>query len=454
MSNKNHPGNSYQSINILDLSVDDWFTPFSELVKRQSTNRAKDQEVADSPKPEQPNQEQQPEAESVQETTATARQTKERVVAEVALTGQSAGEKESVGSSQTGQDEPRAEVTKLQDTGPKESPAERLANDPAWQKQGHQASDKVWEKTLELQGFEKLDECSYVKCVPIGSMSEQALDRERIKVMNYANSASTMVNQLYSNPGWSSRELLQEELLRRDIEENSDTARLVETLDAVHDLFDTDNSDDDIDAAQSNAIASLATYNLDELSSNILVNNASDSTRYFSCVEHADGGCAGVIALYHLRKKLHDDEPIKKILRIADSSSSSEVRSIVRDMGESGDVADYERKLGLIDRMVEQVDQYFDGAEAKENFTIRDLGVSREGNMLYRWIIARSAEHRVAGLSEDELRRSTEEHADSAEIYSWVMGWGGENLFETADRIHDKDVRARERRKAESSRTA
>ena len=123
-------------------------------------------------------------------------------------------------------------------------------------------------------------------------------------------------------------------------------------------------------------------------------------------------------------------------------------------MGESGDVADYERKLGLIDRMVEQVDQYFDGAEAKENFTMKDLGVSEESNMLYRWIIARSAEHRVAGLSEDELRRSTEEHADSAEIYSWVMGWNGKSLYEIAGQIHDKDVRERERRKAKSSRTA
>lgn len=455
MNNKNHPNNNYRSIDILDLSVDDWSTPFSELVKRQSNNQAKDQEVTDGPKPEQPNQEQQPEAESVQETTATVRQTKERVVAEVALTGQSVGEGGSVEPSQTGQDEPRAEVAKPQDADPKESPAERLANDPVWQKQGYQASDKVWEKTLELQGFEKLDECSYVKCVPIGSMSEQALDRERTKAINYANSASTMVNQLYSNPGWSPHELLQRELLYRSLEEESlDDARLVETLDAVHDLFDTDNSDDDIDAAQSNAIVSLATYNLDELSGNILVNNASDSTRYFSCVEHADGGCAGVIALYHLRKDLHDDEPIKKILRIADSSSSSEVRSIVRDMGESGDVADYERKLGLIDRMVEQVDQYFDGAEAKENFTMKDLGVSGESNMLYSWIIARSAEHRVAGLSEDELRRSTEEHADSAEIYSWVMGWDGKSLYERADQIHDKDVKARERRKAESSRIA
>lgn len=65
MSNKNHPNNNYQSIDILDLSVDDWFTPFSELVKRQSNNQAKDQEVTDGPKPEQPDQEQQPEAESV-----------------------------------------------------------------------------------------------------------------------------------------------------------------------------------------------------------------------------------------------------------------------------------------------------------------------------------------------------------------------------------------------------
>mgnify|MGYP000876770334 FL=1 len=449
MSNKNHPNNDYRSIDILDLSVDDWFTPFSELVKRQSNNQAKDQEVTDGSKPERSNQEQRLEAEPVQETTATARQTKERVVAEVALTGQSAGEKGLVRSSQTGQDEPRAEAAKPQDVNPNESPAERLASDLAWQEQYYRASDKVRKKTLELQGFNK-----YGECLQSGSMSKQALDRKRIKAMNYAYSASTMVDQLYSNPGWSSHELLQEELLRRDIEGNSDNARLVETLDAVHDLFDADNSDDDIDAVQSNAIASLTSYNLDELSSNILVNNASDSARYFSCVEHADSGCAGVIALYHLRKKFRDDEPIKKILRIADSSSSSEAWSIVNDMGESGDVADYERKLGLIDRMVEQVDQYFDGAEAKENFTMKDLGVSEESNMLYRWIIARSAEHRVAGLSEDELRRSTEEHADSAEIYSWVMGWNGKNLYEIANQIHDKDIRARERRKAKSSRTA
>ncbi len=91
MSNKNHPGNSYQSIKIIDLSVDDWFTPFSELVKRQSSNQANDQEAADDLKPERPNQERWPEVEPVQETTATARQTKERVVAKVALTGQPVG---------------------------------------------------------------------------------------------------------------------------------------------------------------------------------------------------------------------------------------------------------------------------------------------------------------------------------------------------------------------------
>ena len=65
MSNKNHPNNDYRSIDILDLSVDDWFTPFSELVKRQSSNQAKEQEVTDGLKSEQPNQERQPEAEPV-----------------------------------------------------------------------------------------------------------------------------------------------------------------------------------------------------------------------------------------------------------------------------------------------------------------------------------------------------------------------------------------------------
>lgn len=427
MSNKNHPSNDYRSINILDLSVDDWSTPFSELVKRQSNNQTRDQE-----------------------TTATARQTKERVVAGVALAGQSAGEKGSAGSSQTGQDEPGAEATKLQDTGLKESPAERLANDPAWQKRGYQVSDKVWEETLELQGFNK-----YGDYLLSDSRSKEAIDRERRDAVERANSAFTLADQLYSNPGWLPSELLQRELLYRNLEEeNLGDARLVETLDAVHDLFDTDNSDDDIDTVQSNAIASLTSYNLDELSSNILVNNASDSTRYFSCVEHADSGCAGAIALYHLRKNLQDDEPIKRILRIADSGSVAEVREILNGTDKSDDVADYERKLGLIDRMVEQVDQYFDGAEAKENFTIKDLGMSREGNMLYKWIIVRSAEHRVAGLSEDELRRNTEKRTDSATIYDWILAWGGKNLFEMADQIHDKDVRARERRKAKSSRIA
>ena len=444
MSNKNHPGNSYQSINILDLSVDDWFTPFSELVKRQSTNRAKDQEVADSPKPEQPNQEQQPEAESVQETTATARQTKERVVAEVALTGQSAGEKESVGSSQTGQDKPRAEVTKLQDTGPKESPAERLANDPAWQKQGHQASDKVWEKTLELQGFEKLDECSYVKCVPIGSMSEQALDRERTKAINYANSASTMVNQLYSNPGWSPCELLDKEVLQRYTEESPDNARLVEALDAVYNLFNTTYHNNWTENMTiSNDVAKVVCDSLD-------YNHNKFEVSVFCRNNH---GLVGVAALYHLRKELRDDEPIKKILRIADSGSAAEVREIFNDTDKSDDVADYERKLGLIDRMVERVDQYLDGAWSGWNcFTMHlDDG---ESNMLYEWLSVRSTEWFVAGLSEDELRQRIEECTDSDEIYSYIKQWDGKNLYETADWVHDTDIRARERRKAESSRTA
>lgn len=441
MSNKNHPGNSYQSIKIIDLSVDDWFTPFSELVKRQSSNQANDQEATDDPKPERPNQERRPEVEPVQETTATVRQTKERVVAKVALTGQPVGEGGAVEPSQTGQDEPRAEVAKPQDVDPYESPAERLAHNSAWQDQGSKASEEVrariFEQVSGLYGFSV-----YGDYLRNDNKSELDINRYRQKALDNADAGRDLVVQLYANPGWTPDELLQRELLQRDIEESPDNIKLVETLDAVHDLFDAGNSDDDIDAAQSNAIVWLATYNLDELGGNILVNNAADSTRYFSCVEHADSGCVGVITLYHLRKKLQDDEPIKKILRIADSSSS-EAWSIAKDMGESGDVADYERKLGLIDRMVEQVDQYFDGAEIKENFTIKDLGMSGKCNMLYEWIIARSAEHRVAKLSEDELRQNTEKYADSEKVYYYTMNkWDG-SMHDMVDTIKNRDAGGR-----------
>lgn len=442
MNNKNHPNNNYRSIDILDLSVDDWSTPFSELVKRQSDNQAKDQEVADDLKLERSNQERWLEVEPVQETTAAARQTKERVVAEVALTGRSVGGGGSVEPSQTGQDEPRAEVAKPQDTDPKEeSPAERLAHNSAWQDQGSKASEEVrvriFRQVSELYGFSE-----YGDYLRNDNKSELDINRYRQKALDNADAGRDLVVQLYANPGWTPDELLQRELLQRDIEESPDNIKLVEALDAVHDLFDTDNSDDDIDAAQSNAIVWLATYNLDELGGNILVNNAADSTRYFSCVEHADSGCVGVITLYHLRKKLQDDEPIKKILRIADSSSS-EAWSIAKDMGESGDVADYERKLGLIDRMVEQVDQYFDGAEIKENFTIKDLGMSGKCNMLYEWIIARSAEHRVAKLSEDELRQNTEKYADSEKVYYYTVNkWDG-SMHDMVDTIKNRDAGGR-----------
>lgn len=453
MSNKNHPGNSYQSINILDLSVDDWFTPFSELVKRQSNNQTKDQEVTDGSKPERSNQEQRLEAELVQETAATARQTKERVVAEVALAGQSAGEKGSVGSSQTGQDEPGVEVVDPQNTAPKGSPAERLANDPAWQKQGHQAIGKVREKILELQGFNK-----YGECLQSGSMSKQALDRKLTRAIKYANSASIIVNYLYLNPGWSPDELLARELLQLDVDESLNKARLVYALDDVHDLFNTTH-DNFADRSINWDVGRIVCDGLDDNNNDVVY---SDFVKYMTRGdEYCDSGCAGAIALYHLgkgREVLWDDEPIKKILRIADSSSAAEAREILNDTDKSDDVANYEQKLGLINQMIEEIDRYFNEAGVEKGwgrFIASKLGLkSDEGNMLYRWIIARSAEHRVAELSEDELRRSTEEHTDSAEIYSWVMGWNGKNLYEIADQIHDKDVRARERRKVKSSRIA
>lgn len=441
MSNKNHPNNNYRSIDILDLSVDDWFTPFSELAKRQSNNQAKDQEVTDGPKPEQPNQEQQPEAESVQETTATFRQTKERVIAEVALTGQSTGEKESVGSSQTGQDKPSAEVVESQDASSEKSAAERLASDFDWRMQGCHASIKVAEEIMELQGFNKYGD--YLKG---DSKPRQVIDQERTRAMSWSESVSPLFSQLYFYAGWSPYELLQKELLRRDAEEDSDNAKLVEALDAVHDLFNTTHYNHLSDGlGVSHDIIKVACDSLDY--------NYSDCTNS-SIWYHVDCGGAGVIALYHLRKKLRDDEPIKKILRIADSGSEAEVTGILNDTDKSGDVVDYEQKLETIDRMVEQVDQYFDGAEVKESFTIDTLGVNDEEDALYRWAVVRNAEYKVACLSEDELRRNTERYADSATIYGWILAWGGKNLFEMADQIHDKDVKARERRKAKSSRTA
>ena len=103
--------------------------------------------------------------------------------------------------------------------------------------------------------------------------------------------------------------------------------------------------------------------------------------------------------------------------------------------------------------MVERVDQYLDGAWSGWNcFTMHLDG--GESNMLYDWLCVRSTERFVAGLSEDELRQRTEEYTDSDEIYSYIKQWDGKNLFEMADQIHDEDVRARECRKAESSRTA
>ena len=457
MSNKNYPSNNYQLPDdsfLYNLDVNDWsMLAHPGETDQPDGNQAKDQEVTDGPKPERSNQEQRSEAEPVQETTATARQTKERVVAGVALAGQSAGEKGSVGSSQTGQDEPGVEAAKSQDTDPKESPAERLASDPAWRKQGHQAIGKVREKILELQGFNK-----YGECLQSGSISKQALDRKLTRAIKYANSASIMVDQLYSNPGWSPDELLARELLQLDVDESLNKARLVYALDDVHDLFNTTH-DDFADRSINWDVGQIAYDGLDDNNNDVVY---SDLVKYMSRGdEYCDSGCAGAIALYHLgkgRKVLWGDEPIKKILRIADSSSAAEAREILNDTDKSDDVANYEQKLGLINWMIEQIDRYFNEAGVEKGwgrFIASKLGLkSDEGNMLYRWAVVRNAEYRVTCLSEDELRRSTEEHADSAEIYSWVMGWNGKNLYEIAGQIHDRDIRARERRKAKSSRTA
>ena len=332
-------------------------------------------------------------------------------------------------------------MVESQDASSEKSAAERLASDFDWQMQGCHASIKVAEEIMELRGFNK-----YGDYLRGDSKPRQVIDQERTRAMSWSESVFPLFSQLYFYAGWSPYELLQKELLRRDVEEDSDNAKLVEALDAVHDLFNTTHYNHLSDGlGVSHDIIKVACDSLD-----YDYNDCTDSSIWY----HVDCGGAGVIALYHLRKKFRDDEPIKKILRIADSGSEAEVREILNDTDKSGDVVDYEQKLETIDRMVEQVDQYFDGAEVKESFTIDTLGVNDEEDALYRWAVVRNAEYKVAHLSEDELRRNTERYADSATIYGWILAWGGKNLFEMADQIHDKDVRTRECRKAKSSRTA
>ncbi len=490
MSNKNYPSNNYQLPDdsfLYNLDVNDW----SMLAHPEETDQPDDDRgVGGEPRQFDQEQQSEPEAKVAIEPTRTkdegemvgATETlevkavpglaREQVIAEVALAGQvgqTAQEEEKANTPWIELEEAEERAMELreqkanlnavvlfvvmlalmesqeQEANSDKPHVERLVDDPDWQELGEQTGNKVRAEMMEM--MEVRASAAYNKYLRSSDGSKRDIKQERALATKHADDAYGLVKQLYANPGWSPDELLQKELLRLDIEESPDKAQLAETLDTVHDLFGV-GRDGHGGHVGSHDISRIAQRDLPR-------DGLSDLEQYFAeHGEHKDSGCAGVIALYHLRKKLRDDEPIKKILQIADSGSEAEVTGILNDTDKSGDVVDYEQKLETIDRMVEQVDQYFDGAEVKESFTIDTLGVNDEEDALYRWAVVRNAEYKVACLSEDELRRNTERYADSATIYGWILAWGGKNLFEMADQIHDKDVKARERRKAKSSRTA
>ncbi len=326
-------------------------------------------------------------------------------------------------------------MAKPQDVDPYESPAERLAHNSAWQDQGSKASEEVrariFEQVSGLYGFSV-----YGDYLRNDNKSELDINRYRQKALDNADAGRDLVVQLYANPGWTPDELLQRELLQRDIEESPDNIKLVEALDAVHDLFDDNCDYHDDGRAVDYSYYGVSSIALDSLHSDLF-----DLYTYGDLFEERDSGCAGVIVLYYIRKKLQDDEPIKKILRIADSGSAAEIREVINNASKSGDIVDYKRKLELVDRMVEQIDRYFDEAtvdELRRHFTIKV-----PGNVLRRWIFTRSAEHRVAKLSEDELRQNTEKYADSEKVYDYTVNrWDG-SMHDTVDTIKNRDAGGR-----------
>ena len=500
MSNKNHPGNSYQSINILDLSVDDWFTPFSELVKRQSTNRAKDQEVADSPKPEQPNQEQQPEAEAkvaieptrtkdegemvgateTPEVKAVPGLAREQVIAEVALAGQvgqTARKEEKANTSwielEEAEDwieleeaeeramelrEQKANLNAVvlfvvmlalmesqeQEANSDKPHVERLVDDPDWQELGEQTGNKVRAEMMEM--MEVRASAAYNKYLRSSDGSKRDIKQERALATKRADDAYDLVKQLYANPGWSPDELLQKELLRLDIEESPDKARLAETLDTVHDLFGIGRDGHSGNVVSSHDISRIAQHDLPR-------DGLSDLEQYFA--EHdelKDSGCVGAIALYHLRKNPNGDESIRKILQLTESGS--DVAEVADDYY---DVTEYDQKLKLIDEMVDQIDQYFDKAGVEDPyrcFTAKRLGrFGGKGNMLYRWVSTCSSEYETMRLSDDKLRQITEKHASFGGVCRYIEWKWKKGLCEEASEIKRGETRRRRNRSSQRTRT-
>ncbi len=314
---------------------------------------------------------------------------------------------------------------------------ERLVDDPDWQELGERTGNKVRAEMMEMCAS-----AAYNEYLRSSDRSERGVEQERALTTKRADDAFDLVKQLYANPGWSPDELLQKELLRLDIEESPDKARLAETLDTVHDLFGVGRDGHSGNVVSSHDISRIAQHDLPR-------DGLSDLEQYFA--EHdelKDSGCVGAIALYHLRKNPNSDESIKKILQLTEGGS--DVTEVADDYY---DVTEYDQKLKLIDEMVDRIDQYFDKAGVEDPyrcFTAKRLGrFGGKGNMLYRWVSTRSSEYETMRLSEDRLRQITEKHASFGGVCRYIEWKWKKGLCEEASEIKRGETKRRRNRSSQ-----
>lgn len=314
---------------------------------------------------------------------------------------------------------------------------ERLVDDPDWQELGERTGNKVRAEMMEMCAS-----AAYNEYLRSSDRSERGVEQERALTTKRADDAFDLVKQLYANPGWSPDELLQKELLRLDIEESPDKARLAETLDTVHDLFGVGRDGHSGNVVSSHDISRIAQHDLPR-------DGLSDLEQYFA--EHdelKDSGCVGAIALYHLRKNPNSDESIKKILQLTESGS--DVAEVADDYY---DVTEYDQKLKLIDEMVDQIDQYFDKAGVEgpcRCFTAKRLGrFGGKGNMLYRWVSTCSSEYETMRLSDDKLRQITEKHASFGGVCRYIEWKWKKGLCEEASEIKRGETKRRRNRSSQ-----
>ena len=494
MNNKNHPSHDYQLPDdsfLYNLDVNDW----SMLAHPEETDQPDDNRGVGG-EPRQFDQEQQSEAEAkvaieptrtkdegemvgateTLEVKAAPGLAREQVIAEVALAGQvgqTARKEEKANTSwielEEAEDwieleeaeeramelrEQKANLNAVvlfvvmlalmesqeQEANSDKPHVERLVDDPDWQELGEQTGNKVRAEMMEM--MEVRASAAYNKYQRSSDGSKRDIKQERALATKRADDAYGLVKQLYANPGWSPDELLQKELLRLDIEESPDKARLAETLDTVHDLFGVGRDGHSGNVVSSHDISRIAQHDLPR-------DGLSDLEQYFA--EHdelKDSGCVGAIALYHLRKNPNGDESIKKILQLTESGS--DVTEVADDYY---DVTEYDQKLKLIDEMVDQIDQYFDKAGVEDPyrcFTAKRLGrFGGKGNMLYRWVFTCNSEYETMRLSEDELRQITEKHASFGEVYRYIVWKWKKGLHEEASEIKRGETKRRRNRSSQ-----